>query len=113
MQKIITFKRQDQCSLVVSYQLWREALRLAQNHDWEPEGTLAPQPYPYQAPWHGAYEWAYGQTVQTEDACRLGYYLQAGIESNPTLIIGEPRARLAGLVEFCRSGGFEIVSEVQ
>jgi hypothetical protein len=113
MQKTITFKRQDQCSLVIPYQLWREALRLAQDRNWKPQGTLPPQPYPYQAPWDGAYEWAYGQTVRTEDACWLAHYLQRAIESNSTLIIGEPRETLVGVAEFCRLGAFEIVAEVQ
>lgn len=37
----ITFKRHDQCSLVVSYrQLWREALRLARNYFWRSDRTL-------------------------------------------------------------------------
>jgi hypothetical protein len=111
MTKNITFKRDDQCCLVIPYQLWREALRLAQNHDWEPEGTMSPWPSPYEAPWDGAYEWACGQSVGEKDAKSLAFSLQTAIEMTPTLIDGPAKVQLACLANFCDLGFFTIAKE--
>jgi hypothetical protein len=108
MTKTITLKSGKK-NLTIPYKQWREALDLAQLNGWHPVDTLAPEPYPFQERWDGAYEWPCGQTVPLGAALTLADALASASIRFSTLITANAKAQLGRLARFCGKDQFQII----
>lgn len=94
---------------------WSDALTLALQNGWQPNGTAAPPqcidvdcPRAAAVAWNHEYEPAAGQTVLRQDAQALGVALAKAHKHEESL---SGRNDLVALLRFCRQDGFLISSD--
>lgn len=70
--------------------VWARILYLAEDHEWQPAGTVSPydhddpnSKYYIPEPWHGGYASNDGQMVTSDDACAFADVLEKACERIP------------------------------